>query len=313
MKRKSHRVCPNCGFESPSPVECAKCGIYFEKYKLNSPKSSVDIISSELALRKTDRNQYLYNSKVNIWALPIAVIFCWVANLIWPLRIVGQFSSTIPLHELGHAVMAWMGGVLAIPLGFFVPTAGLTVHAENRNILVSLLFIGSLSWVAYRAWLEKLLFLSTLAAIIISTSLYFTFIASLNDLRIWITFSGCAGEFILGTILILAFYNPLFSFLRWDFFRYPFLLMGTYAYFNAFTMWSRISKKLQPLPYGTAISANGAQDTNGDMNRLIAGGWTEADIVSNYLTIGKICLFLIVMQYMYSLMRSRPKVTPPFA
>lgn len=305
MAKKTNRICPNCGFNSPSIVECAKCGIYFEKYKLIASKSSVDSLADELALRGKDQNQYLVDSRINAWALPVAVVISWIVHSVWTLRMLGHFTSSIPLHELGHAVMAWIGGIPAIPVGFFIPTAGQTLSFENRNFLVSLPFWGILSFIGYRAWLEKLWFVGTLSILTIFISIYFTAIEPLSGLKTWMVFSGCAGEFILGATLILAFHNPLFSLLRWDFFRYPFLLMGTYSYLNAFLMWNRIQRKIEAIPYGTGISVDGAKDINGDMNRLIASGWTEADITSRYVTVGKICLSVIVIQYVYSLVKSR--------
>lgn len=160
-------------------------------------------------------------------------------------------------------------------------------------------------FVGYRAWLEKLWFVGTLSILTIFISLYFTFIEPLSNLKIWIAFCGCAGELMLGSMLILAFHNPLFSFLRWDFFRYPFLMMGTHSYLNAFLMWNRIQRKVEAIPYGSGISVDGAKDINGDMNRLIAGGWTESDIISRYVTVGKICLLVIAIQYIYSVVKSR--------
>lgn len=305
MAKKTNRICPNCGFNSPSIVECAKCGIYFEKYKLISSKSSVDLLADELALRGNDQNQYLVDSRINAWALPLAVAISWAAHSIWTLRTLGYFFSSIPLHELGHAVMAWIGGIPAIPVGFFVPTAGLTLSSGERNFLVSLVFWGILSFVGYRAWLEKIWFICTLSVLYILISIYFTFLEPLGSVMTWMAFCGCAGEFILGTTLILAFHNSLFSFLRWDFFRYPFLLMGTYSYLNAFLKWNNIQRKIEAIPYGTGISVDGAKDTGGDMNRLIAGGWTEADIISGYVTVGKICLLVIAIQYIYSLIKSQ--------
>lgn len=118
MSKETNRVCPNCGFKSPSTVECPKCGIYFEKYKLNTSKSSLDLLADEMALRGKDQNQYLYDTRMNAWALPVAAAISWIVHSVWMLKIVGFFASTIPLHELGHAVMAWVGGVPAIPIGF---------------------------------------------------------------------------------------------------------------------------------------------------------------------------------------------------
>ncbi|MBC7464808.1 MAG: hypothetical protein H7256_02350, partial [Bdellovibrio sp.] len=120
-----------------------------------------------------------------------------------------------------------------------------------------------------------------------------------------ISYGGVAGEFLLSAVLIISFYQPSFKILRWDFFRYPFFVMGCMAFVNACDMWLRIRNKLQTIPFGTAISADGAGDSNGDMNRLVHAGWSEPLIISKYLTLGKLAFTLILIQYIYSIVNSR--------
>lgn|GEM_PF-7078607 len=45
--------------------------------------------------------------------------------LVLPDLILRYFVS-IPTHEMGHAIVAWLGGRFALPLGAWIPMAGFT-------------------------------------------------------------------------------------------------------------------------------------------------------------------------------------------
>lgn len=305
--------CPKCGFLSSSDIECVKCGIIFDKYNnlgIHQVESQ-QLLKAEAIdveeIRDTESVSIFASPKANMWALPISLVTGYIFQKLWVTRYLVILFCVIPLHEMGHAIAAWMTGHFAVPLGAIVPTAGLTLIGQERHMWVYLIFFSLFGYLGFKAWVSKLYYLVIISGLYITASVYLSYSLSDAQMSTFFFYGGIAGEFILSTILILSFYQPSFKKLRWDFFRYPFLLMGSMAFVNSVDMWLRIQSKLSSIPFGTAISSDGAADANGDMNRLVASGWSQDQIISRYLMLAKIGFWLILIQYIYILITSYGK------
>lgn len=306
-----HR-CPKCGQLSSSPIECNNCGIVinsFNNLAVQGVMSEDQVLVETLVVPPEDIERpfdsVFFNFKFNAWSLPLGFFLSYVFQKFWVVYYLAALFCEIPLHELGHAVSAWMVGYTAIPLGAIVPTAGLTLIGSERHAWVHLLYFGFFGYLAYKAWKQKVYFFVVLSSAFILISILAFSVLSQPQVSPFISFGGIAGEFFLAGVLILCFYQPSFQKIRWDFFRYPFFIMGCMSFVNATRMWIRIQNGVQAMPYGSAISSDGAADTNGDMNKLVAAGWTPQEIASRYLWLAKIMFTLILIQYIYSLFRSR--------
>jgi len=297
VNQKQTRHCPKCGLSSSHPTECAHCGIIFERFSIKSLDQEIEPIREE-----KNYDEVFENYKINLYSLPVGLLAAFLIQQFSLFKILSTTVLSMSIHEFGHAVTAWMMGQFAIP----IPMAGLTLPIGSRSTLVSLLFISAFSYLAYKSWKEKIYFLFSLSVGFILASLYLLKNYTNSTQMPVIFFAGVAGEFILSAILILAFYNPLFKKIRWDFFRYFFFAVGCMVYVESSLLWINISLKRSAIPFGSCQSADGAGAKEGDMNRLIADGWTENDITSRYLMVLKITLILIILQYAYRvLIKSR--------
>ena len=92
------------------------------------------------------------NLKTLRFALPTAFLVSFLFTSVDFLRILSFLFTTIPLHEMGHALAAWMGGRWAVPLGAIVPTAGMTLISDSRSTFFIILFFGLLAAGIYRAF-----------------------------------------------------------------------------------------------------------------------------------------------------------------
>ena len=248
-----------------------------------------------------------FDVKLNAWALPLGLTITFLLQKFWVFHHIFTLFASIPCHEMGHASAAWFFGRFALPIGAIVPTAGMTIIGGEHHYWVNFLYFSFFAALGYFGYRAEKYFIVTASAVFIFLSLYFMKTFSESEAGPIISAAGVAGEFLIASFLIISFYNPLFKKMRWDFFRYPFLVIGCASLTNALTMWLRIQKHLQSLPFGTAISADGSGDTNGDMNRLIQAGWTEEHIIQKYLVMAKIAVTLILLQYLYSLYLSMSK------
>ncbi|MFZ3231438.1 MAG: hypothetical protein WA160_14620 [Pseudobdellovibrio sp.] len=303
------QLCPKCGYKSAADIECLRCGIVFEKFKLSAYNSVVPISDTEIdeVVIEEPKNNIFNNYKLNIYALPAGLMISFMIQKLWVFQYLVFLFCVIPLHELGHAFTAWMTGHIAVPIGAIVPTAGMTIIGQDRHIWVNIVFISIFGYLIFKSWAQRLLYFCALGTVFILVSLYLCLSLTNQQINTLISFGGIAGEFLLSTVLILSFYQPSFKKLRWDFFRFPFFIMGCMAFVNACSMWIRIKNKLDSLPFGSAISTDGAGDSNGDMNRLITAGWSEELIVSRYLILGKIAATLIIIQYIYYYVTAKTK------
>lgn len=302
--------CPKCGYQSLSQTECLKCGIVFDRYNnLGIQRvQRLDTESTSDALNvEADVHPIFNHFKVNVASLPVGFVVAFLLQKIWVFHYLSILFCIIPLHEMGHAVTAWMLGRFAIPLGAIVPTAGMTIIGYEKHVWVHLVYFSFFGFLAYKAWKHKLPFLIGTAAFFIFGSMYLQSKFPDSMTMQWFSFGGIAGEFILSAILILSFYHPSFKKIRWDFIRYPFFMMGCMAFVNACESWFLIKNKLATMPFGSAISADGSGDSNGDLNKLIANGWSEDLIIERYLTIGKIAFTIILIQYIYRIVVSYQK------
>lgn len=239
------------------------------------------------------------------FALPIAFIVSYLFNTVDFLRILSYLLTTIPLHEMGHALVAWMGGRWALPLGAIVPTAGMTLVANSRSMVFIFIFFSLLMAGIYYFYKKQYRFHLSMLLLIFTLSCFLTF--AIDELRLaaYISMAGILGEIILSTFLIVCFYYNLTNRFRWDFWRFPALLFGTTAFTNTALQWYRIKNNLQAMPMGSAISAEGAKDISGDMNQLILAGWMPQQIILIYWAFIKTSALIILTYYIMGILIER--------
>ncbi len=245
-----------------------------------------------------DQDLYSFNNRIsNTLIFPGILLFAFLLNSIEAIKLL-LFGMIIWIHELGHATVGWLGGYRALPLPF-----GWTSISANKSAFVYLgvlTLLGLLFWTGKK---ERRLWPMVLASVLAIAQFYMTWVISDNTFETLFSFGGIGGEFYLSTLLIVSFYFPLPAKWRWDFYRYPAMLMAGFTFIAAFSRWRQIKRGLEAIPWGTMLMGSG--DAGGDMNRLVSQGWSDQRIIDTYNSLGSLCLIVIISVYFYFFLKQR--------
>lgn len=205
------------------------------------------------------------------------------------------------MHEFGHAVPAWLCGFRATPLPFgWTPVEPEYSHFVYWGLLL-------LFGILFAAGVKERKVWAMLGALgLAGLQYYMTW--RMPDHRQefwWSAFGGVGGEFVLSTLLMMAFWVQLPEKFRWGACRYVCFFIGATSLIAIWTRWGDIYRGIEEIPFGSMI--NGEDDAGGDMNKLMDGyGWKKADIRRNYYVLGKWCWVAIgVMWLVFALRLNR--------
>ncbi len=245
-----------------------------------------------------DTDLYSFNNRFsNTLIFPGLLLIAALLNLSPTIQLL-LFGINIWIHECGHATVAWLSGYRAIPLPF-----GWTNIGNEQSLFV---YFGVLTLLVLLFWTgkqERRRWPIILACLLIVVQFYMTWIMAENTFYMLFSFAGVGGEFYLSTLLIVSFYWPLPAKWRWDFYRYPAVLLAGFTFFGTLGRWRQIKSGLQAIPWGSMLGGSG--DAGGDMNQLVDHGWSDQRIVDAYNSLGGLCLTVIVGTYLYFFLKQR--------
>jgi hypothetical protein len=269
--------CPKCRVWSEEATpSCPHCGIFFESYFRKEEKE---------ARAQFEEDLIFGGGKLEKWAVPGAFLFSMLMDQVHFFKLIFFYVASIPFHEAGHAWIGVLGGRWVLPLGIIIPMAAVTqVGAEPSSVFLSLyavLFMAG-AYFSYKRGFS----IGVMASISLFLALFgFHFFVSDRLFWILLLFGGVGGEFVLGTLGVSAFFIAPRSMPRWDFFRYPVLLLSSYAFVHSFLEWRAIASHRKALPSGSFLGDQG--DLSGDLDRLkTVYGISEEAIVSACTALG---------------------------
>ncbi len=191
---------------------------------------------------------------------------------------------TMMVHEIGHAVTAWLCSFGAFPflwrtmiaaergaITFLVVAAAavaaivLGVRAERRGLVVA----GALLLVLHLA--GSMIHARTAQALI--------------------TFGGDGGALVLGTLLMASFYVGPDNYLRVNALRWGFLVIGAAAFTDTFATWWQARHDYDVIPFGE-IEGVGLSDPS---KLTDVYGWSTHAMVHRYVTLGAFCLVALAV------------------
>jgi hypothetical protein len=168
-------------------------------------------------------------------------------------------------------------------------------------VVVTLLLAGALGYAGYRAWrAEARAVVAALGALLL-VQLFLTFGVRPHAARAFFTFGGDGGCFVLGALGMATIYvrpgHPLHrGWLRWGF-----LVIGAFAFMDAFADWWDAGHSAQGVVFG---EIEGVGDS--DPTKLVQEyGWSEAKLVRRYLNLAWVCLAGLAALYLAHLRRPR--------
>jgi hypothetical protein len=198
------------------------------------------------------------------------------------------------LHELGHAVAAWLCGFPAFPGPWF------TSVGEERSFLFALAITGGLGWAIWRAWTnEEHVWMGAAIAVLV-VQLALTVILSPAKAHTLITFSGDAGSLVFGAALMAAFFVPPGHKLHRDWLRWGFLVIGAASFADTFPDWWTARHEPSVIAFG---EIEGRGDT--DPTVLLQAGWTVDQMTTRYVGLGLFSLLALAAANVLHVRRTR--------
>ncbi|HYI01540.1 hypothetical protein [Hyalangium sp.] len=303
--------CPRCGAPRAPAPECPRCGIYYAKAEARAAQAAATVaappaflpleperpphLPAEALTWNEDAEDAQLELKIRLFAIPAALLLTWVLHSTGMGHSLLRIFLSMWIHELGHAVTAWLTGYTAFP----GPWA--TSIAEVRSPSFSVLLAAGLGALTYRGW--KLRHRPTLIAgiTLLCLQLVGTVLVRGGMARSFITFGGDGGCLVLGTLLMLTLYAGKDSSLHRGWLRWGFLVIGAAAFTDAFKVWWDSWRDRGEIPFGR-IEGVGLSDAS----RLTEWfGWSADSLISRYLGLAWICLAVLAILYVAGVLRAR--------
>lgn len=247
----------------------------------------------------------LHSPRINALSLPAAFAVAWLAGACS--QGVLPYGAGSLFHELGHALAAWATGSFAIPVPF------LTIAWPGISPLAILLWQGACALAVRRGLRERSL--DWTAAGLSAAAIQLALVAGLSEKTrlMCFIFGGSAGEIVLSAATAMLFYHDVSTRLRWDFWRWPLLLLAAAGFLQTAAFWSSargdadraLGKSTEYLD-GRPISRSGSSVH--DAPRLILEhGWAAEELVDAYAFLAGASTLGIAGHYLWFLIPARKK------
>jgi hypothetical protein len=246
--------CPNCRRPAPAgATECGDCGLIFAKAPLTARQS------------------------VLIPAAAFSISFIFVSTSF------GRFFTgaglSMQVHELGHALVAWLGGRIAVP----IPMVTLT-FSRDRSWLMASAVTGGLCFLAWRAWEEDCRAFVAVCGAALLLQAKLTLFTTADALDFWVAFGGLGGECYVAALLAVLYFVRWPKFTRWPVYRTLFLFVGACVLWNSLHRWREASVDYEKVPFGSFFGGDG------DVEAMLSHGWTVNTLVAVYLRLAWACV-----------------------
>jgi hypothetical protein len=238
------------------------------------------------------------NPWIELIALPAAVfsmsLFAWS-----PIGRMLLVPFQIQFHELGHAMMAWLSSRAALPLPF-----GFTFWTEEPSRFTGTCMLFLIGVLFVRSLRERRRFAIAFSCALLIAFAVLSGFVSVERSRMFLLYAGLAGELVLTSLVMIAFYFPFPDRLRWDFFRFVALVPAAGSWVSAVSLWRGVARGARSLPMGSLLG-----DGTGDLERLMYEyAISEREIVSFYGKLALSTVVLVVMTYAVFALRAGRKL-----
>jgi hypothetical protein len=280
--------CPNCrAAAAAEALECGACGVIFAKWAEKAARAKAERLAAAqadvaavMAPAAVEDGAVAPLSPRQAVALPAAVFAAaFVFSRVELLRFVVQSGFAMELHELGHAVVNWLGGRLAVPLPMFT-----VVPSEDRAWWFAAAVLAGLAALAWKAWTEDCPAVVALCGVLFALQVQLTLLARPAALSFWVAFGGLGGECVLSALLIVLYFERLPRAVRWPAYRAIFLFIGACVLASSVRRWRDADADFMNVPWGSFWGGDG------DVEAMIGGGWTVNVLVKVYLRLAWACV-----------------------
>jgi hypothetical protein len=282
------RLCPRCGKPIRSARGCAACAALAVEATTGEDGSKL----SSATTWDVPRLETAVERRFRQLAVPVVLIVAWAAVQSGLVRMLLRTVLSMWIHELGHAVAAWLCGRWAFPGPWFTPVGG------SRSWFLVLLVAGAAVYGVIRLWPSRKLW-SLVVALLVPAQVLCALGLSARRQDAFIVWAGDGGCLILGTLLMLSFYARASSWLRKGWLRWGFLVIGAAAFVDAFATWWAAHSDRDTIPFGE----NEGRGPSDPTVLVFQHGIGLDGLVASYLGTGAVCLGVLAAAYALGLRR----------
>jgi len=252
----------------------------FAAWRAAQPKASWGIPALEATIER----------RIRQLALPIALLVAWGVVHTGLLHMLLRTVFSMWVHELGHAIAAWLCGRFAFPGPWFTPVGA------QRTWIVVVLLAGGIGYGAFRCWRSRKPW-AVFLLVVLAAQLYCTFVLPDGRAMALIIWSGDGGCMILGTLLMLSLYARKRSQLRVGWLRWGFLVIGAAAFADGFATWWAARTDREVIPFGEDEGRGPSDPTV----LIFQQGFSLPGLVNSYVWLGLACLAVLLAAYGWGL------------
>ena len=309
-------TCPWCNAPRAAGPTCPRCGANYAKAELiktqghaaitpapaaNEETPVVPQVASAVIVGADERagDDPVLEWKLCVGAIPAALALAAAFHALTPS--LQRIFFGMPVHELGHAVTAWLCGFTAIP------TLWRTFMPESRGFFAAVVLAGALGYLLVRAWrAEKPGYVVLLAAALIVQG-FGTLVLRENTALMLITFAGDGMGMVLAAALMASFFFGKRTQLYKGWLRWGFVLIGAAAFVDMFATWWAAQSNADVIPFGE----NEGSGLSDPLKLLEDYGWPTATIVRRYVLVGAASLAALSLVYVWGVLRAWRKAQEP--
>jgi hypothetical protein len=204
----------------------------------------------------------------------------------------------MPVHELGHAVAAWLCGYAAIPVLWQ------TLVPETRGFLMSFVIVGGIGFLMFRAWHAGHRALLAAGGTVLLLHAAGTFGIREKTAQMLIVFGGDGLGMVLASLLMASFFFGKDTQLYKGGLRWGFVAIGAAAFVDMFAPWWASRRDSGRIPFGEQDGGR-----HSDAVRLVDDfGWTADQLVRRYVALGICCLLALAAIYAWGVWRAFQEV-----
>ena len=283
-------TCPQCGAPRAASIDCPKCGVIYAKaHELRAPRATPPLPEppASTGTWEGDLQDARLERRLRLFAVPAALVFAHFVVATSIGHSLARVFLSMFVHELGHAVAAWLCGFIAFPALWVTPMSSGRVPAFAIALSLALGLGSFLIWRVGRR--RGAAALGTLLAL----QLALTLGLSARSAQALIAFAGDAGCFVLGAALMCTFYADSESALVRGWLRWGFLVIGAFAFSDPLSTWWAARSDPDAIPFGE-IEGVGLSDPS-QLTEIY--GWTIHQLIHRYLLVAAASFAALAVVY----------------
>ncbi len=304
-------ACPWCNAPRADGPDCPKCGANYAKAEAIRKQGRAGAAAIAPAVTQAEEappaqggirlapltepegvDDPALEFKFCLAAIPAMLVLAVLFNAFLPF--LQRTFLTMPVHELGHSVTAWLCGFWS------VPTLWKAITAETRGIVTPLVVLGAVGFMAWRAWTKENWLVVALAGVILLLQLVGTLGIKEKTAMMLVVFGGDGLGMILATLLMASFYFGKDTNLYKGSLRWGFVAIGAAAFVDMFSVWWASRTDKGRIPFGEQEGTG-----HSDATKLVDDyGWTIDQLVNRHVTVGVLCLAALAALYAWGAWRA---------